>query len=60
MTTFTLQVTLEGGDLSDYEIQQRFLEKLPEWFTRSVQLLDARITVGLVDEEDVPIRMQNH
>jgi hypothetical protein len=55
MTTILLQVTL-SGDLDDYELQQQFLERLPERYGRRVEMIDARIVAGLVDKDSVPIQ----
>jgi hypothetical protein len=53
-TVFEIQVTLEADeDVTQYAMQQEFLEDLPLRFGRT-KLNDARIVKGYVDQDDVP------
>lgn len=52
-TTITVQITLQG-EQDDYDLQQAFLERLPERYGK-VTLVDARIVAGGVDRDGVPV-----
>ena len=53
-TTIVVEITLEAADSTAHEIQEAFLEMLPDNLGY-VRLIGAQIVNGLVDENDVPI-----